>query len=171
MLTFLSSNIAAKQKIRELEVTYRQKLDETTLTNARLHIETLYLPLSIEISKLVLLNNKFFPTSSDYDDNSDEKEVFAEDMRKGCLEFSNFCHNLFLNGMNMYGTAPLNGERAQRDFPRPPSWTLGHVGIRQRPGTGTPSWTLWQGGPCCRLPPGPSSSLRLDPGNRSDLVA
>jgi len=50
------------------------------------------------------------------------------------------------------GTAPLNGERAQRDFPRPSSWTLRHVGIRQRLGTGT------------------SSSLRLDPRCRSDLV-
>jgi len=28
------------------------------------------------------------------------------------------------------GTAPLNGERAQRDFPRPSSWTLRDVGIR-----------------------------------------
>src|SRR6266571_9238989 len=51
------------------------------------------------------------------------------------------------------GTAPLNGERAQRDFPRPTSWTLGHVGIRQGSGTGS------------------SSSLQLDPRCRSDLVA
>src|SRR5216683_1838087 len=68
------------------------------------------------------------------------------------------------------GTAPLTGERAQRDFPRSSSWTLRHVGIRQRPGTGTPSWTFGQGGLCHRLPTGTSSSLRLDPRCRSDLV-
>jgi hypothetical protein len=51
------------------------------------------------------------------------------------------------------GTAPLNGERTQRDFPRASTWTLGHIGIRQWPGTWTPS------------------SLRLDPRIRSELVA
>ena len=71
---------------------------------------------------------------------------------------------------HLFGTAPLTGERAQRDFPRSSSWTLRHVGIRQRPGTGTPSWTFGQGGLCHRLPTGTSSSLRLDPRCRSDLV-
>src|SRR5260370_24453913 len=51
-----------------------------------------------------------------------------------------------------YGTAPLNGERAQRDFPRPSSRTLRHLRIRQRPRTGTPS------------------SLQLNPRIRSNLV-
>ena len=37
------------------------------------------------------------------------------------------------------GTAPLNGERAQGDFTGPASWTLRHIGISQRPGTGTAS--------------------------------
>src|SRR6266571_289740 len=68
------------------------------------------------------------------------------------------------------GTAPLTGERAQRDFPRSSSWTLRHVGIRQRPGTGTSSWTFGQGWFCHRVPTGTSSSLRLDPRCRSDLV-
>src|SRR6266516_4516011 len=71
---------------------------------------------------------------------------------------------------NQFGTAPLTGERAQRDFPRPSSWTLGHVGIRQRPGTGTPSWTFGQGGFCHKLPRRTPSSLRLDPRRGSDLV-
>jgi hypothetical protein len=52
----------------------------------------------------------------------------------------------------MFGTAPLTGERAQRDFPRAPSWTLRRTRIRQ-----------WLG-------PGTASSLRLDPGSRSHLV-
>src|SRR6266516_316142 len=73
-------------------------------------------------------------------------------------------------GLPLHGTAPLTGERAQRDFPRPSSWTLGHVGIRQRPGTGTPSWTFGQGGFCHKLPRRTPSSLRLDPRRGSDLV-
>src|SRR5258708_6599610 len=51
------------------------------------------------------------------------------------------------------GTAPLNGERVQRDFPRTSTWTLGHIGIRQWPRTWTPS------------------SLGLDPRIRPELVA
>ena len=81
------------------------------------------------------------------------------------------CHFPYISGASSsMGTAPLTGERAQRDFPRPSSWTLRHVGIRQRLGTGTPSWTFGQGGFCHRSPTRPSSSLRLDPRRQSDLV-
>ncbi len=52
MLTFLASAFAAKQKIKELEVTYRQKLNETYLTNARLHIDTLYMPINLSLTQL-----------------------------------------------------------------------------------------------------------------------
>lgn len=52
ILTFLASAFAAQQKIKELEVTYRQKLDDTYLTNARLHIDTLYMPINISLSQL-----------------------------------------------------------------------------------------------------------------------
>jgi gas vesicle protein len=52
ILTFLASAFTAKQKIKELEVTYRQKLNEIYLTNARFHIDTLYMPINISLTQL-----------------------------------------------------------------------------------------------------------------------
>jgi len=48
----ISSSFASRQKIKELEVTYRQKLDDSYLTNARQHIDSLYMPINISLSKL-----------------------------------------------------------------------------------------------------------------------
>jgi len=46
ILSFVVSAFSARQKIRELELTYRQKLDENISTNARLHLDDLYIPLN-----------------------------------------------------------------------------------------------------------------------------
>jgi hypothetical protein len=59
ILTFLASAFAAKQKIKELDITYQQKLDETYLANARLHIDTIYLPINIGLTKLATEYRKF----------------------------------------------------------------------------------------------------------------
>jgi len=59
ILTFFASAFTAQQKIKELDVAYRQKLDENYLANARLHIDTLYLPINIGLTKLVAEYRKF----------------------------------------------------------------------------------------------------------------
>src|SRR6266567_641653 len=79
--------------------------------------------------------------------------------------------SVFLEPGEFCGTAPLTGERAQRDFARSASRTLGHIRIRQRPATRSTSGTFGQGRLCNKLPSGTSSSFRLDPRCRSDLVA
>jgi hypothetical protein len=46
------SPIAAKQQIRQLEITYRQKLNDNFIQNTRQYIDTLYIPISKSLSRL-----------------------------------------------------------------------------------------------------------------------
>ncbi len=46
------SPIVARQQIRQLEITYRQKLNDNLLQNTSQHIDTLYIPISKSLSKL-----------------------------------------------------------------------------------------------------------------------
>ena len=52
LLTALAAAYAARQKTREIELTYQQKLQESYLTNARQYIQGVYAPLSIALTKL-----------------------------------------------------------------------------------------------------------------------
>lgn len=46
------SPIVARQQIRQLEITYRQKLNDNFIQNTRQHIDTLYIPISKSLSQL-----------------------------------------------------------------------------------------------------------------------
>lgn len=48
----ISSSIAAKQKFKELDITYRQKLNDNLLQNSRQFIDTLYIPLNRHLSHI-----------------------------------------------------------------------------------------------------------------------
>jgi hypothetical protein len=52
ILSYLAARHTAKQEIQKLELANRQKQDETYFANARLHIETLYLPLNSNLTAL-----------------------------------------------------------------------------------------------------------------------
>ena len=52
ILTFLASAFTSQQKLKEIEITHRQQSDEKYLTNARLHIDNIYLPINIGLTKL-----------------------------------------------------------------------------------------------------------------------
>ncbi len=47
-----SSNMSAKHKLRELEVTFSQKVRETYLQNAREYTKSIYVPLTLALSHL-----------------------------------------------------------------------------------------------------------------------
>ena len=51
-VTAIASAFSARQKIRELEVTYTQRLREGYLANARAYTHALYVPLGIQITRL-----------------------------------------------------------------------------------------------------------------------
>src|SRR5712691_5495220 len=58
------------------------------------------------------------------------------------------------------GTAPLNGERAQRDLARTSPWSFEHIGIRQGPCARTSSRSLGYIGIREKSSVRPTSSLR-----------
>jgi hypothetical protein len=104
----LSSTFAARQKIKELEVTYRQRLEENYRTNASSHIDTLYIPLNIILNKLdkqlkVLLDR------IDY-----EKEAAIDEFRKACGEYIDEIWDLISQGKDVYLTGEL--EKRLRSF-------------------------------------------------------
>src|SRR6266705_6499967 len=80
----------------------------------------------------------------------------------------NFC---IIKREDQRGTAPLTGERAQRDLARTSPWSFGHIGIRQGPCARTASRSLGYIGIREKSSARPTSSLRLHPRGRSNLVS
>jgi hypothetical protein len=56
VLTAISSAYTARQKIKEIEIVYKQKLQENYLANARQYITDVYIPISIALTRI---NNKY----------------------------------------------------------------------------------------------------------------
>jgi hypothetical protein len=52
LASVIVSPIAARQQIRQLEITYRQKLNDNLIQNTSQHIDTLYIPINKSLSKL-----------------------------------------------------------------------------------------------------------------------
>lgn len=52
VVSLILSPIVARQQIRQLEITYRQKLNDNFLQNTRQYIDTLYIPINKSLSKL-----------------------------------------------------------------------------------------------------------------------
>jgi hypothetical protein len=52
LASVIVSPVIARQQIRQLEITYRQKLNDNFIQNTRQHINTLYIPINKSLSKL-----------------------------------------------------------------------------------------------------------------------
>lgn len=59
IITVAGTVYAAKKKVKEVELTYRQKLQDTYLQNARSYLESVYLPLHVAVSKLAVSYEAF----------------------------------------------------------------------------------------------------------------
>lgn len=51
LITSLASAYSSRQKIKEIEIQYQQKLLDTYLTNARSYTNTLYVPLILLLAR------------------------------------------------------------------------------------------------------------------------
>ena len=126
ILTFLGTAFTAKQKITELEISYRQKMDENYLSNVRSHIETLYIPININLTKLA---NKLyvFKSYSQPEQNKrktrltaekrEEKRAYLqakEEFRRACQEYVRQISELFDKGNDIYLTTKI--EEKLRSF-------------------------------------------------------
>lgn len=105
-LTALASAYSARQKIRELEVTYQQKLRSDYLSNARLYTQGLYVPLSIMITNLM---NSYLSFRAKADLQAaqapdDAKTTF----RQACEKFSQEMQEQFDRGASAFLTTELD---------------------------------------------------------------
>src|SRR5437899_1966738 len=55
----ISSSFASRQKIKELELAYNQKSEENYRKNISAHLQTIYIPINIALSKLFNQYNKY----------------------------------------------------------------------------------------------------------------
>ncbi len=98
----ISATIATRQKIKEIEFTYKQKLQENQDINISLQVETLYKPINIKISKLLNDSNR-------YEWNlSSSKQQAETDFRVECEKFILEMIDIYDRGADIYLTAEVD---------------------------------------------------------------
>jgi hypothetical protein len=106
----IAASYAARQKIKELEVVYQQRLEENYRANIISHIQTLYIPINIALSKLVNEYNKYRwgnPTN---------RHQFAAEFRLACEKFVAQMLDIYDQGMDVYLTSELDLELRRLTF-------------------------------------------------------
>lgn len=99
-----SSSYASRQKIKELELTYRQKLEENYRSNIASHLQALYIPINTAISKLLNQHNRY-----EWSSRSNRKQAEA-DFRLVCEQFIEQMLEIYDKGEDIY----LSGEIDRR---------------------------------------------------------
>ena len=97
----------AKQKIKELELAHSHALQETYLTNARQYIKTIYVPISLSLTKLSMAYYDFRKHNSPDDALSDEeRDVFKSAM----TDFVTTIDGLLARGTSAFLTNDLDNQ-------------------------------------------------------------
>ncbi|MDY6839839.1 MAG: hypothetical protein SWH78_17915 [Thermodesulfobacteriota bacterium] len=112
LITSLASAYSSRQKIKEIEIQYQQKLLDTYLTNARNYTNTLYVPLILLLGKLGDAYQQF-RKDLDIDTEAvsqDSKTAFEN----ACREFDKKLQDLFEKGADAFLTTQL--EERLRSF-------------------------------------------------------
>jgi uncharacterized membrane-anchored protein YhcB (DUF1043 family) len=112
LITSLASAYSSRQKIKEIEIQYQQKLLDTYLTNARSYTNTLYVPLILLLGKLGDAYQQF-RKDLDIDTETvsqDSKTIFEN----ACREFDKKLQDLFDKGADAFLTTQL--EERLRSF-------------------------------------------------------
>lgn len=103
----ISSSTSSRHRLRELEISYRQKLDENYLINARSHIDTIYIPFNAILTKLEKDHDRFarkcYINKNDALDETDVKEF-----KDACNVYLQEVSNLFSDGKDVYLTGELS---------------------------------------------------------------
>lgn len=103
--TFIASVFSAKQKIKEIEITYQQKLRENYLTNAREYTGKVYVPLSIALFELLVVYRRFRNAIAiELDDSTSQMEV---EFREACQKYQVVYSDLFQRGAGAFLTSEL----------------------------------------------------------------
>jgi len=102
IITYISARLSASQKVRELEISYAQRLKDNYLQNARQVINEVYIPLNIELTKL---NQDFIKFKSI--DKVDEDSEAIDSFKETSMNFISQIDNLIARGADAYLTNQL----------------------------------------------------------------
>lgn len=105
--TFIASIFLARQKIKEIELTYQQKLRENYLTNARQYTGKVYVPLSIALFELLVSCRKFRNSIAIKPAGSISQN--ETEFRAACQRYDEVYSDLFQRGAGAYLTTELEG--------------------------------------------------------------
>ncbi|MFE1994120.1 hypothetical protein [Streptomyces parvulus] len=105
VVTVVGSIYAANKKVKELELTYQQKLQEAYLQNARAYLESVYLPLHVAVSKLAAAYEAF-RAYIDFDAGAVES-FRADDFRASVQGYNSALDSLFDRGASAFLTVDL----------------------------------------------------------------
>ncbi|GHO61385.1 hypothetical protein KSC_002770 [Ktedonobacter sp. SOSP1-52] len=108
ILSFLASALNARQKIKEIKLTYQQKLDESYVTSARIYIDDVYMPINIALSILESQYYDFKMLASLYKENDNEYAGAREVFQKACEEFTLQIGGIFQQGKDAYIISELD---------------------------------------------------------------
>lgn len=112
VVTALASAYSARQKIKEIELTYQQKLKENYLANARQYTNAVYVPISIELGKL---SDQYQNLRKEIDPKT--RAVNAErhkQFEQACSEYDKQISNLLERGADAFLTTEF--EERLRSF-------------------------------------------------------
>jgi hypothetical protein len=101
-VTALAAAYAARQKIREVELTYEQKLRDNYLSNARQYTNGIYVPISMALRKLGDAY-KTFQADREIDDEAQAEARF----REACDAYESSINELFEKGADAFLTTQL----------------------------------------------------------------
>jgi hypothetical protein len=104
----LANAYAARQRIREIEVSYLQRLKDGYLENARKVTAKVYIPISVALTSLANSYDRF---SGRIDYNAETSpEHFREDFLTECLRYLTTIDDLMKRGADAYLTSALDEE-------------------------------------------------------------
>jgi len=102
IVTAIAAAYSARQKIKEVELTYQQRLRETYLTNARQYTNSLYVPLSIALGKLDDAH-RLLQSGVEMSDEVTAQAAF----RRACASFSELLGTMSDKGADAFLTTQL----------------------------------------------------------------
>ncbi|MGJ5805096.1 hypothetical protein ACSCB1_39270 [Streptomyces europaeiscabiei] len=105
IITVAGTVYAANKKVKELELTYQQKLQEAYLQNARSYLDSVYLPLHVAVSKLAVSYEAF---RAFVDFNAQTVESTRSDVFRAAVhDYNGTLDSLFDRGAGAFLTVDL----------------------------------------------------------------
>ncbi len=104
----ISSSRVSRQKFKELDVLYRQKLEDIFIVNARSQVETLYIPLNASLTKLKAHYHSFLDKASIFEPEDKMYRSSEGEFQDACKVYIKEVTDLRNEGKDVYLTTELD---------------------------------------------------------------